>query len=113
MPNPFILIRMYIIVLCLLFLQSALFAQNRIIDSLSKLVALSPGDSVKSLLLTELASNYIGYDTAKCNQSLQKAYFILNQKNWNYNWGYYYETKSQYIFNQGKYPEALFLKKLN
>ena len=100
---------MYIIVLCLLFLQSALFAQNRIIDSLSKLVALSPGDSVKSLLLTELASNYIGYDTAKCNQSLQKAYFILNQKNWNYNWGYYYETKSQYIFNQGKYPEALLL----
>ena len=107
MKIDFIFIRRYLICFCLLFPYSTLSAQNSIIDSLSKLEAAASNDSVKSLLLTELASNYMGSDTIKCYQSLQKAYAILSQKKWDYNWGFYYEVKSQVVFIRGDYAASL------
>ena len=101
----------FVIQLCLLLFPASLPAQNNVIDSLSKLIRASTNDSVISLLHTELASNYIGYDTIKCDVSLQQAYrIIIHHKNWDYNWGYYYEIKSQVNFWQGKYSYSLLLE---
>ncbi|MEP7163864.1 MAG: ATP-binding protein [Ferruginibacter sp.] len=107
MKIDFIFIRKYLTCFCLLYLHSTLSAQNNIIDSLGKQEAAAVNDSVRSLLLTELASNYMGYDTVKADQSLQKAHAILSQKNWDYNWGFYYEVRSQVIFYHGNYAGSL------
>ena len=111
MPSVFKYLRKYVICLCILLLHSFLFAQNRIIDSLNKLASSSSNDSITSLVLTELAANYIGYDTTKCGVTLEEVHrIILNHKNWDYNWGYYYEIKSQVIFGEGKYDYSLLLE---
>ena len=111
MPSVFKYLRKYVICLCILLLHSFLFAQNRIIDSLNKLASPSSNDSITSLVLTELAANYIGYDTTKCGVTLEEVHrIILNHKNWDYNWGYYYEIKSQVIFGEGKYDYSLLLE---
>ena len=110
MSTSFIFIGKYVTCLCILFSCSTLFSQNRIIDSLGKLAGASSNDSLKSLILTELASNYIGYDTVKSEKTLQQAYQVIrDQKQWHYNWGYYYEVKSQVIFWLGKYAQSLLL----
>lgn len=93
----------------LLLLPSLVFSQNKIIDSLNSVVNSAKSDSIKSLALIELASNYFGYDTLKCDQSLQKAHFILEKKQWDYNWGYYYDAQSQIVFNRGKYDLSILL----
>ena len=97
--------------LCLFFLLPAAagFSQNTIIDSLNKLLIAPANDSIKSLLLTDLASNYFGYDTAKCDAALQQAHVILNKKKLDYNWGYYYQAKSAIVFNRSKYDLSLVL----
>ena len=111
MPSVFKYLRKYVICLCILLLHSFLFAQNRSIDSLNKLASSSSNDSITSLVLTELAANYIGYDTTKCGVTLEEVHrIILNHKNWDYNWGYYYEIKSQVIFGEGKYDYSLLLE---
>ena len=92
--------------------HSAIFGskQERVIDSLSKLADSYTNDSLKSLVFIELASNYIGYDTVKCDRSLKQAYLIISdKKKWDYNWGYYYEVKSQVIFWLGEYARSLLL----
>ncbi len=104
----------FIRLLLYIFIQSpasSLFSQSKIIDSLNKISVSYTDDSLKSLVLAELAYNYIGYDTVKCGTALQQAYqIILNKKKWDYNWGYYYEIKSQVLFGQGKYDYSLLLE---
>ncbi len=95
--------------LYLLLLPSVVFSQNNIIDSLNNVVNSINNDSIKSLTLIELASNYFGYDTLKSDQSLQKAHSIFGKRQWDYNWGYYYEAKSQIVFYRGKYDFSLVL----
>ncbi|HTE13067.1 MAG TPA: sensor histidine kinase [Chitinophagaceae bacterium] len=75
-----------------------------------KLAGSLSNDSLKSLVLIDLSSNYIGYDTIKCRQALQQAYLIIkDQKKWDYNQGYYYENKSLVIFWLGKFAQSLLL----
>jgi signal transduction histidine kinase len=97
--------------LCVFFVFRTVFtfSQNSTIDSLEKLAGAAPSDSLKSLALIELASNYFGYDTVKCDVCLQKAYDLLDKTNRDYNRGYYYEAKAQIVFNRGKYEQALVL----
>jgi len=102
--------RKYITCLCIVLLHTTVWGQNRIIDSLRKLAGSLSNDSLKSLVLIDLSSNYIGYDTIKCRQALQQAYLIIkDQKKWDYNQGYYYENKSLVIFWLGKFAQSLLL----
>jgi two-component system NarL family sensor kinase len=85
-------------------------AQNNVIDSLRKLARVSSNDSLKSLVLIELASNYNGYDTVKCMSSLQQAFLLIrDQKKWDYNRAYYYETKSDVASTLGEFAQSLLL----
>jgi two-component system NarL family sensor kinase len=85
-------------------------AQNNVIDSLRKLARVSPNDSLKSLVLIELASNYNGYDTVKCMPLLQEAFLLVrDQKKWDYNRAYYYETKSDVASTLGEFAQSLLL----
>ncbi|MEP6750991.1 MAG: sensor histidine kinase [Bacteroidota bacterium] len=102
--------RIYIACLCVVLVHITASGQNNIIDSLHKMAASSPNDSLRSLVLIDLASNYNGYDTAKCVQTLQQALLIIkDQKNWDYNRGYYYETKSDMVFSLGEFAQSLVL----
>lgn len=109
MQYIFCYIKRFSLLPCLLLLSSLAFSQNKIIDSLNNVVNTANNDSIKSLALIELASNYFGYDTLKCDQSLQRAHLILEKKLWDYNRGYYYESKAQIVFNRGKYDLAILL----
>lgn len=82
-------------------------AQNSTIDSLVEVVRSNPADSLKSLALIDLASNYFGYDTAKSDQSLSDAWRIVSNNKWDYNTGYYYNAKSDKQFNRGLYGLSL------
>lgn len=100
--------RVSIACLYIMGLPAAIHSQNKIIDSLNEVVKTAT-DSTRSLALIELASNYFGYDTIKCNRSLQSAAAILSGKPWKYNWGYYYQTKSQIQDSRGNYEASLLL----
>ncbi|MEP7279577.1 MAG: tetratricopeptide repeat protein [Bacteroidota bacterium] len=110
MMDDFSFTRKYIVCLYIVLLHATAFGQNNIIDSLSKLAGSPSNDSLRSLVLIELASNYNGYDTVKCFQTLQQAFLIIkDQKSWDYNRAYYYEAKSDIIFSLGKFAESLLL----
>ena len=102
------LYRQLILALCLAS-PCLLFSQNKIIDKLQDSLKNEKRDSLRSLILLELSFNYIGYDTAKCDEAFQQAYRILYTSEWSYNWGYYYEIKSQISFYRGQYGQALLL----
>jgi two-component system NarL family sensor kinase len=104
------LIKKCIVCAVIVLLYTTVSGQNKTIDSLSQLVRSSPNDSLKSLALIELASNYNGYDTVKCGQALQQAFFIIkDQKNWDYNRAYYYQTKSDIVSTLGEFGQSLLL----
>ncbi len=101
--------RISLLILLFILQVSFTLSQNKIIDSLNKIVSSATSDSIKSLAYIELASNYFGYDTLKSDQSLQKAENLLRNKKWNYNRGYFYQAKSQIVFNRGHYDLSLLL----
>jgi len=85
------------------------FAQNATIDSLRLVLGKEKNDSVRSLILVDLASNYLGYDTSKCDEALQQAVLILKNNQWDYNWGHYYDATSQEMYFRGKSALSLML----
>lgn len=95
--------RLLIPCICML-LGAVLNAQNRTIDSLQLLLKSGLKDSMRSLVLIELASNYSGYDTAKALSYLKQA-SQLNK--WDYNKGYYYQCYSNYLSDRGQYNHSL------
>jgi two-component system, NarL family, sensor kinase len=106
----FSFIRKYVTFVCIVLLHTTASGQNNIIDSLSKLAGSSSNDSIKSLVLIELASNYNGYDNVKCGQAIEQAYLIMkDQKKWDYNRGYYCEAKSDIVFSLGEFAHSLLL----
>ncbi len=82
-------------------------SQNKIIDSLEGLLKTEKKDSVRSLILIDLASNYSGYDTLKARQFFQEANRINRANNWDYNWGYYNQWYSSYLYERGLYVKSL------
>lgn len=108
MKTGLYLYRQLILAVCLLS-PCLVFSQNKIIDELQESLKNEKRDSLRSLILLELSFNYIGYDTAKCDETFQQAYRILHTSTWTYNWGYYYEIKSQISFYRGQYGQALLL----
>jgi len=110
MAAGFSFIKKFTICIVTVFLYTVIAGQNKTIDSLNKLAGSLSNDSVKSLVLIELASNYNGYDTVKCRQSLQRAFLLIKDpKKWDYNRAYYYQTKSDMLTTLGEFAQSMLL----
>lgn len=93
-----------LVVCAITLLSIALNAQNKTIDSLQALLKTGIKDSVRSLVLAELASNYSGYDTATAASYLKQASQLSN---WDYNKGYYYQSYAAYESDRARYNNSL------
>src|SRR5258706_10251472 len=102
MRNKFFYI-IFLLVLCCTYS----LAQNTVINDLNKTLIAEKNDSAKTIILIELASNYTGFDTIKYKASMEQALEILKKNKWHFNWGYYYQTKSEQILFGGDVTPSL------
>jgi len=70
-------------------------AQPHLVDSLEKDLKKSTSDSTSIFLLSQLASNYFVYDSAKSFRYLEDGFKVAKKLNWDFAYGFYYENKAR------------------
>jgi two-component system, NarL family, sensor kinase len=96
----------YLLFVCSCFAFINITGQTLLIDSLESELKRAGHDTIKVFLLTQLANQYSGYDTARSDRYLAAGYLLTKKLRWNYAWGDYYQNKAGIKQNSVRSREA-------